>query len=658
MIFERTMTLSIHIQRSTRMMRSLLALTLGIFSLVVSAQRVATYPLEKNADLELFHETNPNYSFQPIQKYKFGSRDTLELPFFDDFTRTNRYPDSTKWLNNQVYVNNGFGEFPRSYNVATFDGLDATGFPYRGTINKDLSVAGDSLISQPINLSFDKNGVAYTLADSIVLSFDYQPNGLGYHLNGEDSLRLWFKRKSGTWSQVWSVGGSPSSKPFKQVILALDNTTYLDTSFQFMFTTFTRQVGNANHWNIDHVYLDESRSVTEKTYRDFAIQYTPSSFLKEYQSMPYEHFKTDPARFIEDSVRLTIFNSFATAQNLNPRHEATANGQFVINTAFGSQANNILPNNQRVRGLPGFMSTSVDNVPNTGTVTIERLTQAGQVAEPTIFQNNNTLTHTQEMRDYYAYDDGSAERGFGFDQNTNPSNLEGEIAYGFDVVQRDTLFAIATYFNQAVFDVSRNRFRYRIWKSLKGVDAAVEDVLIYESEDQTATYSVANSERTFTPYEMDTVLVLDPGKYYIGWWQQSMYNLNVGWDMNYRDKTFQTVKNPNLYVGVLGSWSNSVPEGTLMMRPHFGSKRELYASVHKLAKKENRPRLYPNPATSVVYLGKIYAEVYVVDVLGSVRLQEKNCDKVSVSDLPSGNYLVRLIDDTGQQFTSRLVKIQ
>ena len=92
-----------------------------------------------------------------------------------------------------MFVNNQFPIFPPTLNVATFDALKADGRPYNNTINKDLNAAGDSLISQPINLK-DSAGVAYTLADSIMFSFFYQPNGYGYHLNGEDSLRLFFKQ--------------------------------------------------------------------------------------------------------------------------------------------------------------------------------------------------------------------------------------------------------------------------------------------------------------------------------------------------------------------------------------------------------------------------------------------------------------------------------
>jgi hypothetical protein len=251
------MTISINQIRSSRMYTGLLrnALYVSVFCLfssTLSHAQVTTYPVQGNAVLQNFHKANPAYQFQGNLKSKFGKRDTLELPFFDDFSESNLYPDSTKWLNNQVYINNHFPIQPPTLNVATFDVLDANGIPYRGTINKDLSTFGDSLVSQPINLK-DSVGVPYTLSDSIILSFFYQPNGNGYHLNSEDSLRLSFKAEDGTWIQVWSVAGQSNSADFAQVLIPIKDVKFLHKGFQFAFSTHTRQVGNANHWHVDNL---------------------------------------------------------------------------------------------------------------------------------------------------------------------------------------------------------------------------------------------------------------------------------------------------------------------------------------------------------------------------------------------------------------------
>lgn len=636
--------------RFTAMVRLVTVLLLCTCLIGTVYAQVTTYPLQRNATLQKFKYNHPNYQFQPETKNKFGTRDTLVLPFFDDFSTSRLYPDSTLWLNNQVYVNNHFPSFPPTLNVATFDVLDPQGLPYRNTINKDFSGAGDSLISQPINLA-DNGGVQYVVGDSVILSFFYQPNGYGYHLNEEDEIRLWFKAKNGLWFQVWSKVGQANSEEFKQVMIPILDSNFLHAGFQFMFTTFTRQVGNANHWHIDYVLVDQDRDRAVSTYDDYAIQTTPTSLLREYWSMPYDHFSVNPSSHMDDSVRFWVSNLASTAKRLEVRHEATANGDQRANTVFSANSDNHAAEARRQRSLRNY---SIANVANTGEVDVIRTVEITE-AVPNDNRQNDRIEFLQTFHDYYAYDDGTAERGFGFDQNTNPSNLEGEVAYGFNVVKRDTLYAIATYFNQAVFDVSRNRFTYRIWKELAGVDGGTTDELIYESEEMTPTYSIANGTRTFTPFVLDTTLVLDPGKYYIGWWQGSMFNLNVGWDMNYGNTRNPQRKNPNLYARVFGGWSNDVPNGTLMLRPHFGSKRPLYASVHRITKEDNKPAIYPNPATTHVYFGKKYQQIRLVNNRGQeVRLLQ-DTDELSVVDISAGIYFVMLMNDKGEQFTSKLI---
>ncbi len=58
---------------------------------------------------------------------------TLNLPFFDDFSTTPTHtPDTTFWMpNSGVYINNTLTKAQPSINVATFDGLNGEGYPYK-----------------------------------------------------------------------------------------------------------------------------------------------------------------------------------------------------------------------------------------------------------------------------------------------------------------------------------------------------------------------------------------------------------------------------------------------------------------------------------------------------------------------------------------------
>jgi hypothetical protein len=624
-----------------------------LFSSTLSHAQVTTYPIQENAVLQNFHKANPAYQFQGNLKSKFGNRDTLELPFFDDFSESNLYPDSTKWLNNQVYINNHFPIQPPTINVATFDVLDANGIPYRGTINKDLSTFGDSLVSQPINLK-DSVGVPYTLSDSIILSFFYQPNGNGYHLNSEDSLRLSFKAEDSTWVQVWSVAGQSNSTDFAQVLIPIKDVKFLHKGFQFAFSTYTRQVGNANHWHLDYVVLDENRSVTIDWYNDYAIQSNPSSLLKNYYTMPYEHFKVNSVSETAPSVTFRASNLLNIGKNILVRHEASSGGNTLVSTNFIDNSNNILAQSSAERTLPSFNFANLSGSKPVITHTVS-VQENGVVND---YKENDNITVQLEFEDYYAYDDGSAERGFGFDQNTNPSNIEGQIALGFNVLKQERLYAIATYFNEAVFDVSARRFRYRIWKNLAGVDGAAADELIYESELQVPDYNSANGERTFSAHYLDTNLILSPGKYYIGWWQPEIFNLNVGWDMNFGNTQNPNRPNPMLYYNTFDIWSNSgVPDGTLMMRPHFGDSVGIYLGVPEQQVNNKQIKVYPNPASSIVYLTAEFAQISLYTMSGVLLKSEENKTSLAVNDVAEGLYYLRLVNEKGELFTSKIVII-
>ncbi|MEJ2005588.1 MAG: hypothetical protein P8X57_11620, partial [Cyclobacteriaceae bacterium] len=90
------------------------------------------------------------------------SQDHLNLPFWEDFSKSTDSPDTVLWSNSEnVLINNGLSFTPPSLNVASFDGLDAQGQPYGAGSNGQV----DSLSSRRINLS------GYSFADEIYMSF-------------------------------------------------------------------------------------------------------------------------------------------------------------------------------------------------------------------------------------------------------------------------------------------------------------------------------------------------------------------------------------------------------------------------------------------------------------------------------------------------------
>ncbi|MFY0642929.1 MAG: T9SS type A sorting domain-containing protein [Bacteroidia bacterium] len=608
-----------------------LLLSLGSFA------QVETVPLNSNPQIVHFLNENPDYEWgRDVFKSKWGTKDTLGLPFFEDFTHGGIYPDSSKWLNNQVYINNHFPYRPPSFGVATFDMLNEKGQPINETINKDFSGPGDSLLSQCINLK-DSSGTPYVLADSIIFSFFYQPNGYGYHLESEDSLLLFFKNSFNNWVKVWSRGGSSTTEDFKQVMIPIENNNFLHEGFQFLFTTFSRQVGNANQWHIDYITLDKNRSLGFPYYNDYAIQTTPTPLLKEYYEMPFSHFMINPAAHVADSLYVRASGLDKDTLNIQVKHKESFGATVLVNTTFASNGANVPPMGSSWRRLEkyNFYSGLSGGLP----IVINREFEIREAGIANKFTANDKIETQQMFYDYFAYDDGTAEQGFGFDHLSNPSNVEGEIAYGFKMEQQDTLYGIGVFFNQAVFDVSRTTFTLRVWQSIDKNNSGSGDVLIYESEVLSPQYT--DQINRYWVHYPDTTLVLPAGEFYIGWHQNTLFNLNVGWDRNSGNHKIADQVNPHLYYKLFDQWSNAgLPNGSLMMRPYVGSSRSVFASNREMKKPERQLKFYPNPAQDKIQFEEevAWVELYAND--GRKILRKEDVSVLNISNLPNGMYYI------------------
>jgi hypothetical protein len=109
--------------------------------------------------------------------------DTLNLPFFDDFSERSIFPDSRKWSDKDVFINDTYSDKQITTGIATFDALTSTGRLYETA--SPIVFEADHLTSLPINLN-------YPASDNIWLSFHYQPGGIADPPEENDSLTLQF----------------------------------------------------------------------------------------------------------------------------------------------------------------------------------------------------------------------------------------------------------------------------------------------------------------------------------------------------------------------------------------------------------------------------------------------------------------------------------
>jgi len=269
-----------------------------ISSIGVSAQKDTLLELGINNKIRALYNNrfaDPNSPY----KSRTNNKALLTLPFIDDFSQNYIFPDENLWQNINVHINSNFADNPITYGVATFDGLDSTGYPYNFG-NPTSYGPADTLTSQPIDVS--------TIIDSVFLSFYYQPQGNGNKPETKDSLRLEFFRLSdSSWVRMWSMPGMPN-QPFEKVMIPVD-TSFQNNAFQFRFINWATLSGNVDHWNLDYVYLNDNRNHADTALNDVSFITNYHNMLKGYSAMPWSHYLTDTLGLMDTAMSVTYKNN-------------------------------------------------------------------------------------------------------------------------------------------------------------------------------------------------------------------------------------------------------------------------------------------------------------------------------------------------------------
>ena len=542
----------------------------------------------------------------------------------------------TLWVDNFVFWNNNFPINPLTIGVATFDGLNENGYPYDWSSVSAQGVA-DYLTSKPINLGTKSGGGNYAASDSIYFSFAFQSTGLGEAPELEDSLVLEFwSPVFAEWASVWRSPGVAQAN-FKVVMIPIKQAAYLQDGFKFRFKNYGTLTGSLDHWHIDYVLLDDFRTINDNEMNDWAFQFPAPSLLKNYTSMPWSHYKTDPYGLLKNTVAVKTFNSLNQAKIIQPSsmdllYESTV----VDNIPYVNSAGNV---NAMSSFLMNYTLPSTFYFDTTLAITDTCLTfnvrySLSTNTTPERLSVNDTIIVDQVFHDYYAYDDGTAEAAFGLVTNG------AELAYKFTLPNgvTDTLKAINIHFASSVNDVSNSLFFLQVWND----NAGQPGDLIYTTDDPnvpvtfTPHYDLGNN--AFYSYELPSELEIS-GTYYVGWKQSSSNRLNIGYDRNIDNSS-------KIFYNLGSSWSNTSFAGSLMMRPVFKSSHDCFLAIAEKNRMTNvATQLYPNPTSSSFTLAlavEVEGTVELYDLSGRQLYSEAiwgNQTVINTSNLAEGNYI-------------------
>ena len=600
-------------------------------------KRIILYGIFLNACLvntlaqEIVTGLQSNYRIKHnTEKFKeirgLTSADTLVLPFFDDFSGHSIFPDIKKWTDNYVFINNTYSDQQITAGIATFDALDNTGKMY-----DQASVSGfeaDHLTSQPINMK-------YSSSDNIWLSFFYQAGGLGDPPEANDSLTLqFFAPLEQKWYSIWKVGGSLDQR-FKPAIIRINEDRFLQNGFQFRFVNYASispsltdpsMVGNCDIWNIDYVLLDKNRNAGDTTFADVAFTLPLRSLLKSHEAMPWKQFRQVYLQEMGSSILVHYRNNDTLTRNITRNFEIWDVYKNSQAYSFSAGATNIGPlTNVAYNANLVYTFNTANNDSALFRITASLKTDN---FDP---KGNDTLIYYQVFKNYFAFDDGTSEGGYGIN---GLGSRNAMVAYKFTSFMQDTLRAIQICFNDSYQHANQREFDLVVWDDNNGIPGNI----LYTRED--VIVELGNGVNGFYTYTLPEGVVVN-GVFYVGWKQRSESFLNAGYDVN-------TPNAGRQFYWLNGEWSQSQKPGSIMIRPVVGSPLTITSVHDTYYKKKNIMTIWPNPARDYINIekGELQlsgsTDIIITDLNGHELIKVAYSDKVDISSLHDGMYFLVL----------------
>ena len=462
-----------------------------------------------------------------------------------------------------------------------------------------------------------------------------------------------------TWHHVWSAPGQTlqafmednGGQYFKQVMIPIRDLQYFTDHFYFRFYNYAsiessnhpQNRGNEDEWNIDFVYLNLGRNVTNPSYPMLTFSGQLPSFLNRYLAMPYRQYRANPNAAVRESLALDIANLDYNS------HEA--HYHYTVSKIGGGQyyRRDVEPVNIDPYEQSGYLSCppsgespacpyvgqlfNMSYAYDTVSYEIKHYVYDSTCTPPLI----DSMVYRQGFYNYYAYDDGTPEMGYG----VVPAG--GAFAVRFELSDYDTICGVQLLFNHTLNDANNKYFDIVVWKEENGKPGAE----VYRLGRQRPIWE--DQIYRFHYYPFDQIVTL-ASSFYIGIVQQASSLINIGFDGS-NDNSQYTFYNTS------GSWQPTEMHGTLMIRPVVGM--PYYIGVEENENPSENIRIYPNPASNVLNIN-IPEETEIVstsifDLTGRKIFQCAFTKEISVADLRDGLYFISLTTAQGQVITQKIV---
>jgi len=607
----------------------------------------------------------------------------IPLPFFEDFSNYIGDPSEKHFIDKQAFVNNTFALFPPSIGVVTLDALNDSAkiYPHLNATSK----GADTLTSCYIRMDslFLADTIrSITLEDSLYFCFYFQPGGggivdgnttyLGSQPNINDSLVLEFGYTPAgdtvvIWDHIWSTPGfsiqtwlSDTLTPhqyFKQILILITNKNYLCDKFQFRFRNYASLEpqqgisgweGNVDQWHIDYIRLDVKRNYQfilqpngdpYAVSNDLAFVSPTTSFLKNYQAMPWQQFQTADMKsnFTNQLTNLSDDILTSTYKYSITRHENEVSNHSTGAIDINPYITDGIQNKQE-QAFPPIIFP-IGSLTDTTTFKITHVFQ--YTAGDDFCVANDTCVFEQKFSDYYAYDDGTAEYGYCLNNTFNIAKL----AMKFSLRKPDELSAVRMWFNRTKNSENEEAtFSIVVWKDNNGVPGDT----LYSLAELKPKFS--DQFLDFVEYRFDKKLPVDKN-IWVGFEQKGNVQLNIGFDQNTDSREF-------FKFNTRGIWETSAFKGTPMLRPVFGELKNSNTQITSTSTTTIRP----NPANHELRISNYEFQITKVEIftITGMKVDEKvgfsNDLIMNVANYPSGIYFIKVYKKNSAVETLKLIK--
>jgi hypothetical protein len=399
--------------------------------------------------------------------------------------------------------------------------------------------------------------------------------------------------------------------------------------------------GNCDIWNVDYVVLNKNRNAADTVFADVAFRLPVRSLLKTYEAMPWKQFLQASLQEMGSLITVSYRNNDLISRNVTRSYEIWDMYKNIQVHSYLAGAVSITPLTNRTDNA-SIIYTFNSNNPDSALFRVKS-TLKTDLFDP---KGNDTLTYYQVFKNYFAYDDGSSEGGYGIN---GLGSRNAMLAYRFKLYKPDTLRAIQICFNDSYLDANQRAFDLMVWNDNNGIPGDI----IYSVEEVMAEKS--GKVNGFFTYKFPEGMIIEGSTFYIGWKQRSETFMNAGFDVN-------TPHNGKQLYWLNGNWSVSQVKGSVMIRAVVGDPLNSTSVNDTYLNNRNLFILYPNPASDYLKITSeniILSEEYSViftDFTGREIMNIPYNESINIASLHEGIYLITISLKNRPVGYTRLIK--